>query len=109
MAAIAGDNLTDMVLCLSACEAGNKAVAQEFKEAGRPPAYIVGPESKPGYAQACVAWSVFYHVLAQEEIDRDNMKAALDRMNAAVDSDFLYRRWTGQKYRRYPAIGQASS
>ncbi len=102
LARIAKDRLEDIVLCLSACEAGHIRVANEFRRQGGQPSYIVGPESNVGYAQACVAWSVFYNSLTRTGISRDNMKDALDRMNQAVDTDFVYRRRTGQRYFRYP-------
>ncbi len=103
LAILAQDRLQDTALCLSACEAGNIAVAKEFQQQEFPPSYIVGPQTEPGYAQACVAWSVFYHSLAKQGIKKEHMKSALDRMNQAVDSDFLYRRWDGKKYLRYPS------
>lgn len=104
LASLAQEKLHDTVLCLSACEAGNVAVADALRQEKCHPCYIVGPETKPGYAQTCVAWSVFYHSLATSHgIGQTQMRDALDRMNAAVDSDFLYRRWTGKRYRRYPS------
>lgn len=103
LASLAQDKLRNTVLCLSACEAGNIAIANALKRQKCHPCYIVGPEGKPDYAQACVAWSVFYHCLAAGRgIEQTQMRRALDRMNDAVDSDFLYRRWTRKMYRRYP-------
>jgi len=100
---IAKGKLENIVLCLSACEAGNIATAKAFTKSGHPPSYIVGPETDVGYAQACVAWSVFYHHLADKGLSKQSMKNALDRMNQAVDGEFLYRRWAGKKYLRYPS------
>jgi len=99
---ISESRLENVVLCLSACEAGNAATAKAFQTRGAPPSYIVGPETDVGYAQACVAWSVFYHYLSKHGVSPKSMKTALDRMNQAVDGDFLYRRWAGKKYLRYP-------
>jgi len=101
-AVLAGGRRSGTMLCLSACEAGNHAVAIALKHGGSTPDYIVGPESEPTYAQTCVAWSVFYHSLARKGISTKNMQHALCRMNRAVDTDFLYRRWIGEKYVRYP-------
>lgn len=106
---IAEHRLENVVLCLSACEAGNVATAKAFQTLGAPPSYIVGPETDVGYAQACVAWSVFYHYLTKKGISRESMKIALSRMNQAVAGEFLYRRWTGEKYLRYPSAGSAVS
>jgi hypothetical protein len=100
---IAKDRLKKTMFCISGCEAGNIATAEAFRKHGTPPPYIVGPETEVGYAQACVAWSVFYHYLAQNGVSKKHMQYALDRMNQAVDSKFLYRRWTGKKYLRYPS------
>jgi len=102
LAGLAGKRLEDMVLCLSACEAGNIAVSEVFAKTECPPAFIVGPEHDVDYAQACVAWSVFYHYLARRGIGKEQMKSALDRMNSAIDGSFIYRRWTGKLYLRYP-------
>jgi hypothetical protein len=107
LAGMARDRLRDKILCLSACEAGKRNVPGAFRRQGNTPDYIVGPESAVMYAQACVAWSIFYHCLAQEGITKEHMQHAMDRMNQAVDSDFLYRRWTGKKYMRYPAAKNA--
>ncbi len=103
LAMIAENQLEKAVLCLSACEAGNIAAAKAFQKRGAPPSYIVGPETDVGYAQACVAWSVFYHYLCENGISRHHMQIAMNRMNEAVDGEFLYRRWTGNKYLRYPS------
>lgn len=106
---IAESRLENVVLCLSACEAGNVATAKAFQKQGAPPSYIVGPETGVGYAQACVAWSVFYHYLTEKGVSKESMKIAVDRMNQAVDGEFLYRRWTGERYLRYPSAGSAVS
>jgi hypothetical protein len=107
LAKIAKNHLKKVMLCLSGCEAGNIATAEAFRKQGTPPPYIVGPETDVGYAQACVAWSVFYHYLAQNGVSKEHMQCALDRMNQAVNSKFLYRRWTGKKYLRYPPAGKS--
>jgi hypothetical protein len=107
LAKIAKNHLEKAVLCISGCEAGNVATAKAFRKQGTPPPYIVGPETEVGYAQACVAWSVFYHYLAERGVSREHMQCALNRMNQAVDSNFLYRRWTGQKYLRYPFLNNS--
>ena len=108
LAKIAEKHLKKSVLSLSACEAGNVAIAEAFRKQDSPPSYIVGPETGVGYAQACVAWSVFYHYLAEKGVTREHMQSALDRMNQAVDSNFLYRRWTGQRYLRYPSVNKST-
>lgn len=107
LAILARNHLKGAVLCLSACEAGNFATAKAFRNQDAPPPYIIGPVSDVGYAQACVAWSVFYHHLAENGINKWSMQEALKRMNEAVDSDFMYRRWNGAKYLRYPPANKS--
>ena len=68
IASLAQKKLRNTLLCLSACEAGNIAVADALRRQRCHPCYIVGPEGKPEYAQACVAWSVFYHSLAAKAV-----------------------------------------
>ncbi len=91
----------ETILCLSACEAGNIAVAKAFDKRSAPPTYIVGPEEDVGYAQTCVGWNVFYHYLAENGISKYSVQQALNRMNQAIDGTFLYRRWSKGKYLKY--------
>ena len=105
-AKIAGSKLKGMILCLSACKAGNKAVAKELQKHKSTPTYIVGPKSQLSYPQACVAWTVFYYYLGKKGIGREHIRCALHRMNRAVDTDFIYRHWDGEKYLRYPPAKQ---
>ena len=97
----------ERILVNSSCEGAHRGVSKAFREAAARFGYLCGSSAKTvGYADSCLAWSILYNVLASEEsISRDAFQGAIDKVNAAVAGEFVYRRWVARegRYRIYPS------
>jgi hypothetical protein len=99
---------TPEALVVSSCVGGDRGIARAFQDRERRPRVIVGTEGKrkhritfPG---ACISWPILYTVLATRGITAKAFKDAVNTMNHVRSHLFVYRRWDGQKYRRYPRL-----
>jgi hypothetical protein len=52
---------------------------------------------------ACVSWPILYTALATKGMSPDAFRDAVNKMNKVTTHRFVYRRWDGKKYRRYPS------
>jgi len=95
------------VLILSSCVGGDRGIVRAFKERKRRPQVIFGSEGKKKHTitfpGACIAWPILYTALATEGLTREAFKDAVKKMNHVTPHRFVYRRWDGQNYRRYPS------
>jgi hypothetical protein len=94
-------------LVLSSCVGGDHGVARSFKKKTRKPQVIFGAEGRNqnriSFPGACISWPILYTSLASTGINRDAFKDAMKKMNLITRHQFVYRRWDGEKYRRYPS------
>lgn len=93
-------------LILSSCLGGDAGVARAFRERPWRPQVIFGTEAKgenkltfPG---ACISWPILYTELINRGITRGVFQEAVKKMNALTPHGFVYWRWDGKKYLRYP-------
>ena len=95
-------------LILSSCVGGDRGIARAFKERKRRPQVIFGAEATDRkrlltFPGACISWPILYTVLATKGLKLDAFKDAVNKMNNVTPHRFVYRRWDGQNYRRYPS------
>jgi hypothetical protein len=95
-------------LVLSSCVGGESGIARAFKERKRRPRVIFGAEAKEKkhlltFPGACISWPILYTALATGGMTREAFKDAVNKMNQVTSHRFVYRRWDGEKYRRYPS------
>jgi hypothetical protein len=95
-------------LILSSCIGGDRGIARAFKERKRRPEVIFGAEADEEkhvltFPGACISWPILYTVLATRGMTPEAFKDAVKKMNSVTSHRFVYRRWDGQKYRRYPS------
>jgi hypothetical protein len=101
------------VLVLSSCVGGDAGIARAFEKLAQRPTVIFGAEAREEeelitLPTACISWSILYSVLAANGMTPDAFKEAVTKMNKVTPHQFVYRRWDGKGYRRYPtriAIG----
>jgi hypothetical protein len=71
---------------------------------------IFGSEAtKPNeitFPGACIAWPILYTSLATRGMTRHAFQDAVGKMNLITKHKFVYRRWDGDYYRRYPGRPQ---
>lgn len=95
-------------LVLSSCVGGDRGIARAFKERKRRPQVIFGAEAKEEkglltFPGACISWPILYTALATGGMTPEVFKDAVSKMNRITSHQFVYRRWDGEKYRRYPS------
>jgi len=95
------------VLVLSSCVGGDRGIARAFAERKRRPGVIFGAEADDEdvltFPTACITWPILYTSLATTGKNPKAFKDAVKKMNLIAPHRFVYRRWDGKKYRRYPS------
>ncbi len=93
-------------LVLSSCVGGDGGVARAFKECGQQPKVIFGAEANGDnvltFPGACISWPILYTELVNGGMTPKTFKAAIKKMNKITAHQFVYRRWDGETYLRYP-------
>ncbi|MGD0010114.1 MAG: hypothetical protein ABSE93_16405 [Terriglobia bacterium] len=93
-------------LVLSCCVGSDGGIARAFKECNRRPEVIFGAEAKGKHALtfpgACMSWPILYIKLVKRGMTRQAFIDAIDKMNGIAPHRFVYRRWDGDRYLRYP-------
>lgn len=95
-------------LILSSCIGGDHGIARAFEECKQRPDVIFGAEANEDehlltFPGACVSWPILYTALATKGMSPDAFRDAVNKMNKVTTHRFVYRRWDGKKYRRYPS------
>ena len=95
------------MLILSSCVGGDGGIARAFEERKRRPQVIFGAEADDDehlltFPTACISWPVLYTILARRGLTGPAFKNAVNKMNHVAPHRFVYRRWDGDAYRRYP-------
>jgi hypothetical protein len=95
-------------LVLSSCIGGDSGIAHAFEERKQRPQVIFGAEANEEkhlltFPGACISWPILYTVLATRGMTPPAFKDAVNKMNHITSHGFVYRRLSGEKYRRYPS------
>lgn len=94
----------DKALVMATCNGGVRGLTKALEKAGVTFGWVFGSTAESvHFSDSCLAWSILYNRLYDHGFDRKQLKVTLKAINAAIEGDFVYRRWTGKAYRRYPA------
>ena len=95
----------DKALVMATCQGGHRRLTRALAKEGVVFGWVFGSTAAKGvtFSDSCLAWSILYNRLVDHGFHKTGLKTALAAINAAIDGDFIYRRWDGQRYRRFPA------
>lgn len=95
-------------LVMATCGGGDKELTKALTAGDVVFGWVFGSTAEQvHFSDSCLAWSILYNRLYDHGFDRPALKTTLEAINAAIDGDFVYRRWTGKKYRRFPKCEEA--
>jgi hypothetical protein len=93
----------EKALVMATCGGGDKELTKALTSAGVVFGWVFGSTVEEVYfVDSCLAWSILYNRLFDHGFKREDLKVTLKAINAAIRGDFVYRRWTGKKYRHFP-------
>jgi len=97
----------DRSLVLSCCSGGYVGVTKAFQKEAVIFGHVFGStaEEGVGFTDSCLAWSILYNQIYEHGFARSDLRRTMDKINFAVPGEFLYRRWNGSRYLRYPTFG----
>lgn len=94
----------DKALVMATCGGGDRELTTALTAAGVVFGWVFGSTAeKVSFSDCCLAWSILYNRLCDHGFDKAALMTTLKAINAAIDGDLVYRRWTGKKYLRFPA------
>ena len=90
-------------LVMATCGGGDKELTKALIGAGVKFGWVFGSTADTiAFSDSCLAWSILYNRLFDHGFERKDLKVTLEAINAAIDGDFVYRRWDGRRYLHYP-------
>ncbi len=90
-------------LVMATCEGGDAKLAKALQKSCVMFGYIFGSTAESvSFPDSCLAWSILYNRLVDHGFERDALQTTLEAVNAAIEGDFVYRRWTGKQFKHYP-------
>jgi hypothetical protein len=94
----------EKVLVLSCCSGGYVGVTKAFQKENIVFGFVFGSTALDGvgFTDSCLAWSILYSRLLEHGFALDELRETLDKINFTVPGKFMYRRWSGSRYLRYP-------
>jgi len=95
------------ILVISSCMGGYVGLSKALQKRGVAFRFIFGSTARAGvgFTHSCLAWSILYNRFAElgsSRFDLPELRITLDKINQVVPGDFVYRRWNGRVYLRYP-------
>lgn len=93
----------EKALVMATCGGGDNELTKALAAAGVVFGWVFGSTANTvTFSDSCLAWSILYNRLFDHGFERSALMTTLKAINAAIDGDFVYRRWDGKKYLRYP-------
>jgi hypothetical protein len=93
----------DRALVMATCGGGDRELTKALKLERVIFGWVFGSTAEiVHFSDCCLAWSILYNRLYDHGYDRASLRKTLKAINAAIEGDFVYRRWTGRGYRRFP-------
>ena len=90
-------------LVMATCGGGDEELTKALIASGVIFGWVFGSTAASvHFSDSCIAWSILYNRLFDHGFKRKDLMVTLKAINAAIVGDFVYRRWDGKKYRRYP-------
>jgi hypothetical protein len=95
------------VLVVSSCLGGYVGLSKALQKRNVAFRFIFGSTASAGvgFTHSCLAWSILYNrfvELGSSRFDLAKLRTTLDQINQVVPGAFVYRRWNGSVYLRYP-------
>jgi len=102
-------NKAKKILIVSSCMGGYVGLSKALEKRGVAFRFIFGSTANAGvgFTHSCLAWSILYNrfvELGRSRFDRAELRNTLNKINQVVSGDFVYRRWNGSVYLRYPGF-----
>jgi hypothetical protein len=101
-------NYSPAALILSSCLGGDGGAPRAFRDSRQRPTVIFGSEAsadKLTFSGACISWPILYAELVTGGMAQKVFRGAVDKMNKVSGHQFVYWRWAGGRYLRYPPRG----
>ena len=100
-------NRANRILIVSSCMGGYAGLSKALQKRRVAFRFIFGSTAKGGvgFTHSCLAWSILYNrfvELGSSRFALPELRRTLDKINQVVPGDFVYRRWNGTIYLRYP-------
>ena len=100
-------NKATRILVVSSCMGGYVGLSKALQRHNVAFRFIFGSTARAGvgFTHSCLAWSILYNRLVElgsSRFDLAKLRITLDKINQVVPGDFVYRRWNGKVYLRYP-------
>ena len=100
-------NKATRILVVSSCMGGYVGLSKALQRHNVAFRFIFGSTARAGvgFTHPCLAWSILYNRLVElgsSRFDLAKLRITLDKINQVVPGDFVYRRWNGSVYLRYP-------
>ena len=97
---------TDRMLVMSCCSGGYVGLTKSLQKKNAIFGYVLGSTLRDGvgFTDSCLAWSILYNRLSESGFGRAELRGTLDKINAVIPGNFVYRRWDGAVYRHYPSF-----
>ena len=93
----------EKALVMATCGGGDRELTKALTAAGVVFGWVFGSTAETvNFSDSCLAWSILYNRLYDHGFDKPALKTTLKAINAAIVGDFVYRRWTGKQYLRFP-------
>lgn len=97
----------DKALVMATCQGGHRRLTRALAKEGVVFGWVFGSLAETvTFSDSCLAWSILYNRLVDHGFHTTGLKTSLDAINAAIEGDFVYRRWDGGRYRRFPVKDQ---
>ncbi|SDC78652.1 hypothetical protein SAMN05444678_105235 [Sphingomonas sp. YR710] len=93
----------DQALVMATCGGGDHELTKALAKAGVIFGWVFGSTADTvHFSDSCLAWSILYNRLYDHGFEPAALRTTLKAINAAIQGDFVYRRWDGKAYRRFP-------
>ena len=90
-------------LVMATCGGGDNKLTKALTADGVIFGWVFGSTAETvAFSDTCLAWSILYNRLFDHGFKKSALMTTLEVINAAIEGDFVYRRWDGKKYLRYP-------
>ncbi len=93
----------DKALVMATCGGGDRELTKALTASSVIFGWVFGSTaSAVTFSDSCLAWSILYNRLVDHGFEKPALMRTLKAINAAIDGDFVYRRWDGKRYLHFP-------
>jgi uncharacterized oligopeptide transporter (OPT) family protein len=93
----------EKALVMATCGGGDRELTKALTAAEVTFGWVFGSTADSvTFSDSCLAWSILYNRLVDHGFEKTALMKTLKAINAAIEGDFVYRRWDGKTYLHYP-------